>query len=171
MTIRVASADDVAALAQIHVLSWQQAYRGLLPDEYLDSLRWTQRIARWRELIAGQDPPGSATLVVAEDDEVLGFAHVGPTRDDDNRGKAVGELVSIYLRPDAWGRGLGRGLLGDAIALLKQAGNLTATLWVLEGNARAIRFYESNGWTPDGARKQATIAGHPVTEIRYRIGL
>jgi ribosomal protein S18 acetylase RimI-like enzyme len=80
----------------------------------------------------------------------------------------TGELTSIYVSPQHWGTGVGRELLSAATEQLRQAGFTEATLWVLEGNTRARRFYASAGWRPDGARKDAVIAGVPVVEVRYR---
>lgn len=158
MITRLAASDDAAAIAKIHVHSWQQAYRGLLPQDFLDSLNPAQRTAGWRDSIETQDPPTTAIMVIAGEGKIHGFAHVCPTRDNDEERHPVGELTSIYLRPNTWGQGLGQQLIGHAIGLLTEAGNTAATLWVLEENARAIRLYETNGWHPDGATKHATIA-------------
>jgi GNAT superfamily N-acetyltransferase len=160
--------DDAATIAAIHVRSWQQAYRGLLPQDFLDSLDPARRATSWREAIATQSPPAPAVVVIAHDEALLGFAHVCPSRDDDERDNPVGELTSIYLHPDVWGQGLGQQLIAHAVDLLRSAGNTAATLWVLDGNARAIRFYEANGWSADGTTKHDTIADVAVTEIRYR---
>ncbi|MEV6149603.1 hypothetical protein AB0L53_04610 [Nonomuraea sp. NPDC052129] len=51
---------------------------------------------------------------------------------------------------------------------LAQAGYEKATLWVMEANVRARRFYESNGWHSDGSVKQDETRGFVLTEIRYR---
>lgn len=171
MITRIAAPGDAAAIAKIHVLSWQMAYRGLLPQNFLDSLDPARRVLGWRESIETQAPPARTAIVIADPEGILGFAHVCPTRDDDEQGNPVGELTSIYLHPDVWGHGLGRQLTGYAVELLREAGNLSATLWVLHGNARAIRFYEAHGWKPDGAVKHASIADIPVTEARYRTPL
>ena len=168
MITRVAAVKDAAAIAQIHVWSWQQAYRGLLPQEFLDALDPASRTPSWRRSITNQSPPTRACLVIADTEQILGFAHICPTRDDDAQNNAVGELASIYLHPDAWGDGLGRQLMAEALELLREAGNAEVTLWVLQGNARAIHFYEADDWSPDGATKEATIADATVTEVRYR---
>ena len=43
-----------------------------------------------------------------------------------------------------------------------------ATLWVLDTNERARRFYEAGGWRLDGADKVDTIGGVGIREVRYR---
>jgi ribosomal protein S18 acetylase RimI-like enzyme len=83
----------------------------------------------------------------------------------------VGEVTTIYVLPQAFGQGIGRELMRAALTTMTEAGYVEATLWVLADNERAIAFYGAGGWQPDGSRKQDTIAGVPVTEIRYRHAL
>lgn len=54
------------------------------------------------------------------------------------------------------------------LELLKKADWPVVTLWTLELNQRARRFYERAGFELDGARKQLTIAGVELWEVRYR---
>ncbi|MBK1784539.1 GNAT family N-acetyltransferase [Prauserella cavernicola] len=159
---RPAGPADAGAIGRVHVNSWRSAYAGLP----LQGLSITQRQDRWRELLVG-DELRANVLVLVDGGSVVGFACAGPSRDADAR-PDTGELMSLYLDPAAWGRGFGRMLHDDALALLRSAGNRTATLWVLNSNARARRFYEKAGWRADGATKMDTIAGGPpLTEVRY----
>jgi len=157
---------DAAAIAAVHVGTWQGAYRGLLPDEHLDALdvaRWT---AGWQRLLTG-DRARSATLVAVAGERVVGFVDVVPSRDDDAAADTA-EVTSIYVLPTAWGTGAGRGLMAAAVDSSRSQGFRAATLWVLRGNERARRFYERAGWSVDGATKTDVVAGAPVTEVRYR---
>ena len=64
---------------------------------------------------------------------------------------------------------LRRAAVGDARdeePAAPEAGELH--LWVVEGNARARRFYEREGWAPDGAAKEDEFGGQVVREVRYR---
>jgi GNAT superfamily N-acetyltransferase len=168
--LRIATADDTDALAAVHVASWQAAYRGLLPDEYLDGLTAASRREIWARTLSATEWPARGTLL-AETDEgtVLGFASVCPTRDGD--GDGAGEVSGIYVHPSSWGAGVGRQLMDGAVVALRSAGFRQATLWVLEGNVRARDFYARTGWAADGARKDDVVAGVPVTEVRYRRNL
>lgn len=167
VVIRTAVAEDAAAIAAVHVASWQGAYRGKFPDEVLDGLDVARRTAGWRRYLQ-QD--GQVTFVAEDDDRITGFVHLGAARDDDVDA-ATGEIIAIYARPEAWGTGTGRDLMAAAVASLRAAGFRSATLWVLESNARARRFYELAGWAPDGATKDDVVAGVPVSEVRYRRAL
>ena len=93
----------------------------------------------------------------------LGFASTGPSRDE----PGVGELYAIYVDPDEWSRGAGRALIARAEERLAEE-YAEATLWVLEDNPRARRFYEAAGWRTDGARQAVERLGVSPPEIRYR---
>lgn len=91
---------------------------------------------------------------------------VQASRDEDGAG--VGEVTAIYLLDSHWGQGAGRELMAAAVEHLGAAGFTEATLWVLESNARARRFYEAAGWRPDGTVKVDESRGFPLREVRYR---
>ena len=163
MLLRPAEPGDEAEVAGVHVRSWQVAYRGLLPDDYLDGLRPEDRAARYS---FGDSGPGRpATVVAIDDGAICGFATVGPSPDDDRPG--AGELHGIYVDPTTWGRGVGRALMADARERLGVQGFETGLLWVLVGNERAARFYRIDGWLPDGSRRFAEVHGVTVDEVRY----
>ena len=158
MEIRYAgSEDDWADIGRIYQKSWQWAYRGLLPQPYLDALS----PERWGD---GAKHPNLHTLVCAEEGRLVGVSAFCPSRFPAYAG--WGEIVSLYLLPEAAGRGLGRALLAAASAGLREMGYADQFLWVLEGNARAIRFYERAGFVPSGDVLPDTIGGKPVRELR-----
>lgn len=150
-------------MAGVHVCSWQVAYRGLLPDEYLDGLRAEDRAARYSFDLVGPDRP--ATTVALEGDEICGFATTGPAR---GGARTIGEVYAINVDPKAWGRGVGRVLMANARSRLSGLGFTEALLWVLVGNDRAERFYRAGGWLPDGRRREEDVWGIRVREICYR---
>jgi len=78
---------------------------------------------------------------------------------------------AIYALPGAWGTGAGRRLMAAVLDALPGEGFGQVTLWVLDSNARARRFYERAGFAPDGARKTEQYAGATITEARYRRAL
>jgi GNAT superfamily N-acetyltransferase len=170
MKLREAEMDDAMGIAVVHVRSWQAAYRGLLPQDFLDGLDPVCRCAMWKRILSSPGPRDHT--VVAEDaGEVVGFANVCPSRDDDATAATVGELTSIYLLSSVWGQGVGRQVMDGAVSSLVEDDFAEATLWVLEGNARARRFYEAGGWSPDGAVKEDIIRGSTIREVRYRRAL
>jgi GNAT superfamily N-acetyltransferase len=168
VSTRLAQVSDARAIAVVHVRSWQAAYRGLLPQDYLDRLDPDQRIARWEEQLRQAQGPRQAVVVAEDAGELVGFAHACPARDADLDPAITGEVASIYLLREARGQGLGRQLMTAALAVLTAAGFREAVLWVLDINARARSFYQAGGWRPDGSVKQDELAGFPLREVRYR---
>jgi GNAT superfamily N-acetyltransferase len=103
---------DAEGIARVHTLSWQAAYRDLVPAEYLDTLAWEPRALRWGQQLAEPACPGGAVVVAVDAaDSVHGFANVGQPRDDALRDRDVGELYALYLAPTLWRRGVGTRLL------------------------------------------------------------
>jgi GNAT superfamily N-acetyltransferase len=158
-------------IAIVHVRSWQAAYCGLVPQDYLDSLDAEQRYPVWKRILGEAEWPRAGTFVAADGRDVVGFAHICPTRDADQDPARAGELAAIYLVPEAWGTGLGRELMTSGLSALSDAGFGEATLWVLDTNSRARRFYEAGGWHADGAVKQDGSRGFVLNEVRYRRSL
>jgi GNAT superfamily N-acetyltransferase len=160
MQVRIARGTDATAVERIRVDAWRVAYRKLLPPDELDAMAVDP--TRW--LVRFETPPTGWTGLVAErDGQVIGFAVVGPSRDESE----VGELYAIYVAPAAWSTGAGRALIEGAERQLATEYDV-ATLWVLKGNDRACRFYERSGWSPDGATKTEERWGVPSPELRYR---
>jgi len=146
--IRAGTQQDAEATARVHVDSWAAAYT-------LDGPALEQRLDLHRRF-----PP---SFVAEVDGEIVGFVGVGPSRDPD----AEGELYTIYVHPDHWGAGVGRELIGAGEERLRELGYGRVVLWVLDGNERAQRFYESAGWAADGERRTIEFVGRSIPEVRY----
>jgi ribosomal protein S18 acetylase RimI-like enzyme len=166
MLIRTAQPDDAPSIAQVHVETWREAYRGQIPDAVLDSLSLERRTAFWREQLTQPRGP----IFVAEQASVFGFCDLLPSRDPDANPQAVAEIAAIYVLPQRWRQGAGRALCEQALAEAQQQGYASVTLWVLQSNEAARRFYEAMGFRPDGATKtKQTADGSDLHEVRYRI--
>lgn len=165
IAVREPTVDDADAIALVHVTAWQAAYRGVMPDDFLDGLDVTTRAGQWREGLVA--PTEVRRWVATLDGDVVGFAVAGPVRDAD-LGPDVGELWAINVAPTAWRGGAGTALIDAAVGELRSRGHDSAILWVVRENDRARRFYESAGWSPDGAEKTGEFGGAEVVEVRYR---
>jgi ribosomal protein S18 acetylase RimI-like enzyme len=161
---RPAVPSDADAIARVHAASWQEAYRDLLPSDFLAGLSVESRAARWVANLAGVT--ATRTRVALVDGEVCGFASVGPCRDPDLDGSGAWEVYALYLSPGVLGRGIGRDLMAAALGDVPPEAT-TVTLWVLAGNVRARAFYEAAGFVADGRRQDIEIGGVTVTEVRH----
>jgi len=166
MIIRLATLPDARQIAEVHVSSWQHAYRGLVPDSYLDRLSVDKREIAWQRAIS----EGLPELWVAEQDaRILGWVAFGPSRDG-NASASVGEIEAVYILPDYWRQGIGRGLWQIAQQRLITRNFSTVTLWVLADNQRAIQFYLTLGFLPShSATKVSERDGKKLTEVRYAL--
>jgi ribosomal protein S18 acetylase RimI-like enzyme len=169
VSVRRAKPRDATGIGLVHVRSWQATYRGHFPQEFLDGLDPKQRAAKWRRYLKESSDDRARLLVTEQNREIVGFANVGPCRDEQLT--TAGEVRAIYLLPEYWDRGLGRELMAAGLDALTSAGFPEAILWVLAANDRARRFYDAGGWIADGAVKEDEGFGFPIREVRYRRAL
>jgi ribosomal protein S18 acetylase RimI-like enzyme len=162
--IRRARLEDAAAIAAVHVRTWQSAYEHVFGAERLAGLDLAARegLARRFATDPGQD------AFVAEDDDgrIVGFVATGPPEEEGEER----ELYAIYVLPEAWGTEAGSGLMRAAVEALRARGAADAILWVLDDNPRARRFYEREGWYADGSAESEYL-GLTVPLVRYRLTL
>lgn len=167
IAVRQVAADDVRAIALVHVEGWRWAYRGLLPDALLDGLSADRREAMWRTTLSAPDTEARVWLA-ERDGRAVGFAATAPVRDAGHP-PGTAELTAIYLARDAAGTGTGRALLAQATGDLRRRGFRGAVLWVFAANLRARRFYELAGWRLDGATRRVERGGAELAEVRYAL--
>ena len=161
--IRLATDADLDVVAAIHVRSWQAAYRGQLPDAYLDALDVENRAAMWRRIVA----KGTVEIGVHEiEGRIVAFLCISASRDAD-AAAGTGEVSALHVDPAAWRGGLGRQLMDWAKDVARRRGWKLLTLWVLRDNVRARRFYEAVGFHTEGTTHERVFDGIPAPEVRY----
>ena len=162
--IRDATAADAAAIAGIHVRSWQSAYRGMIDDDVLDGLSVAGRTSAWTERLRSPRAQGAIpfTLVAERDEQLLGFCHAARLDDD-----AAATIGALYLEPGQLRIGLGSTLLRAALDRLRAADLDDVVLWVLAANHGARAFYGRFGFGDDGGRERF----HGASKIRMRTSL
>ena len=165
--VRRGSEHDATRIAEIHVKAWQATYRGMVPDDFLASLDPVRRAVMWKEFLTS---PDQAVFVALRDSRIVGFCDVMHSRDA-AASPEIGEIATIYVDPDDWGRGAGSSLMAAALEHAEVHGFREITLWVLSLNLKALQFYEKLGFEPDGAEKTDTRRGFPLHEVRYRLEL
>ena len=153
--IKLAETDEeLCGRGYVHCTSWQEAYRGIVCDRYLDTMTVEATTARARQFPEN-------TLIAKDKEKVVGFAVYGPSRDEDLMD--AGEVIAIYVLSEYYDRKIGLRLLNEAISRLKEYN--TIFVWVLEKNERAIRFYQRYGFEFDGCKKEWNL-GTPVSIVR-----
>lgn len=144
LRLRPAGPGDAQGCATVHHTSWVETYSELLPASHWETDTLELRAETWRRWLDG----GTAVTVAESGEQIIGFAmaHTG-RRIGDHAPVRDRELYSLYVLAAHHGGGAGQALLEAVLP----AGT-PAQLWVAEQNPRARRFYERNGFTPDGAR-------------------
>ena len=166
MKIKRAEIYDAPVISKIHALSWKSAYKGLVPQQYLDELNddfWTNAFEDW----ISND---KVTVQIMYDNELpIGCIAYGTSRDTTL--PDWGEIVSIYFLPDFMGKGHGKDLVDLALSELKTQNIREVYVWVLDGNQPARRFYEKSGFHCNDDKYSLEILGKALTDIRYIIHL
>ncbi len=164
--VRRAEVSDAAAIAALQVRSWQVAYRGIVPDAFLDDLAEDAWLERWTNQLAtaGRDGVHQLVSTDARDGPPRAVAACGPAMEP--TAALTGQLYVLYADPRHWGCGHGAALLHRVHGLLAADGNSRGLLWVAAANARSIEFYEHHGWTRDGRTQLEEVAGAIFDEVR-----
>ena len=180
LLIRTAEFDDADAIGALHVASWRDSYRGMIPDAVLDGPLLDEQRPVWRQVLA-IGPAGRLVLVAtprvsdaappasapAEPPRLLGFVSAGRLR---GRGAAGGrfdaEIYTLYVAKTSRGQHLGCRLIASAAMRLQLFGHASVMLWTLAANDPARAFYERLGGEIAGQREER-VAGALLDEVGY----
>ncbi len=158
ITYRTATVADVDRIAALHARSWQETYRGIMPNDFLDDEVEDERLEVWQERFAEQPP--NRQIIVAEDrEQLVGFACVCRGSDP-----VYGALLdNLHVASTYKGRGIGRRLIKRAAGWVQQREPASPFyLWVYEQNHPARAFYDSLG-----AINQERVRGESGIVLRY----
>jgi putative acetyltransferase len=142
--LRPYRAEDEDAAIEVWRQTWQQAY---------PAIDFTARVAWWRERWRNELVPNAAIIVAEQADALIGFVTIDGS----------GYLDQLVVSPDHWGSKLASALVDEA----KRLSPAGVTLLVNKDNARAIRFYERNGFEHAGEDVNPT-SGRPVLRMKWR---
>lgn len=153
MNIRQAKKSEWSVIADIHIESWQDAYRNVLPDQYLKCHAASDIRTFWSKKCVKADD----LILIAEDGDIIGFIAIWCRPD--------AFIDNLHVKPIHRSKKIGRALMQAAARELILNGKNSAYLWVFVSNQAAIRFYEGLG----GERKETArknIFGHLVPSIK-----
>jgi L-amino acid N-acyltransferase YncA len=169
MTIRRATLADVPIITQVHIATWQHAYRGIVAQTTLDALDEPASVARRTANWASSVQNSAQFFYVAEDTAgaVVGFAVGGKCRNTQPEFAAYdGEIYALYILPTQQRGGMGRGLVRAIVQDLQGAGYQRLLIWVLRDNHSGRAFYERLGGQFVG-ELSFEINGQPLIEVGY----
>lgn len=101
----------------------------------------------WRPALV--DPKDRETVIGYKESDLVSVFRIGK----DSLNETRGHLYSLYVAPEAAGRGHGRASLKEAIARLVAKNESEVSLWVFDKNSLAKSLYLSAGFIPTGASR------------------
>lgn len=155
---RFLETDNIDDVSFVYAQSWKTAYKGIIPQEYLDRIHET----RWSGILVNEL---SNLWIVCDGKKIIGSSTYAPAKNKEYCG--WGEIISIYLLPSYFHRGIGTKLLRASMNELFSMGYDNLYLWVLEENHLARQFYEKNGFKFNGDTLESVIGGRSLNELRY----
>jgi len=157
-----AGPDDAWDLAEIHVASWRESYRGLIADSYLDRMSVPLHARRFTRALT-EPGPHDATLAAADREGLVGYVAGGPSR---TRRRGEAEIQTLYVRRTAQHAGLGRRLVVACARVFADQGARSLMISTLRDNLPARGFYEHLGGQADEPRPEPGPGG-VVYEVGY----
>lgn len=164
--VRYAVPEDARSISEVHVKAWQVGYCCLVPLGALKRLSVSAREAMWREsLVERQHPQLLRQVEVAVlGTSIIGFVAAG-TAPPHRLDLGCGQVYALFVDPAHWSEGVGGALLEAATTRLEGLGLRRGSLWMIEGNGRALRFYESHGWMLTGESRRVEMEGLPDFDL------
>ena len=150
MQIFYADIKDCDSLGLIQSESWKEAYKGIVPNSVLKDMTPENCSKKFNFLFSNES--GKVALI-KDENQIRGFICFGPNRDEDLN-SSYGEIWGVYLLPTFWGQGIGTQLSSWAMKELQKMGFHEVSLWVLEENINARKFYKKMGFINDGKIKE-----------------
>lgn len=165
VSVRIAWADDAAAIAELQLRTWREAYSGLVPDEALPTdVEATARA--WRASLSAPKDARNRVLVALERNRVVGFAITSPAADPDCDPVRDAELMEFTVDPGERGKGHGSRLLQAAIDTMRADRFTRSVLWAIASDDALRRFLTDAGWAPDTAHRELDLDGAGTTLVK-----
>ena len=164
MFLRPATPGDAEGIDAVRIRAWNETYRGVMPDAFLDAFSKESRVEAWRTRLTTPQDRWTFYVALNDNSEVVGFAGAGPTREAALT--TDGEVYAINLVMQATRKGLGTRLMGAMVDGLIGHGFKSVGLWVIERNLGARWFYERLGGVI-AAKHEQDFGGKALVELGY----
>ncbi len=165
--IRKAVVTDASAIATININTWKVAYKGIIPQDHLDSLSINDKIPRWEKAIKDLTVNKKELFVAEISDingcEIVGFSMGGPSNFEEY--KIDGDLHAIYILPKYWKQGIGTLLFNSVIKFFLSMKFKSMVIWALKENS-AGDFYKKLGGIPK-FHKTLTYGGKELEVLGF----
>ncbi len=161
ITLTEITINDLDTVVKIHCEGWRDAYKGFMDEDYISRKNGTRR-AKWESILA--ESPAEKHFLIRDGDVPVGMISLDSPREGAD-GETY-EIFGLYILPEQMRKGYGRAAVALAEEKIRGVGYGKISLWVLEPNERARRFWEAMGFAPDGTEK-TSYYDRPITVLRY----
>ncbi len=165
VSVRIAWADDAAAVAALQARAWRTTYAGLLPDETL-ALDPEATAQAWSAALRAPGDARNRVLIALERNRVVGFAVLSPATDPDCDPVADAELQELVVDPDERGKGHGSRLLQAAVDTMRADRFTRSVTWTMATDDQLRRFLTDAGWGADSAHRELDLDGTGATTVK-----
>ena len=162
IAIRLAKPADAFDMAEVHMRSWEVAYKDIIPMDYIKAKNAT-RHELYQRIITDEN---TMQYVIQVDNKTVGIMGVGEPKDDD-ADESYYELHGIYLHPDYYRKGIGTQAVDFAFDKARKLGKRYMNVWVLAENYNSINFYKKCGFIADGKTRIRDF-GKDIDSMRMR---
>lgn len=163
-TFRAATSLDANAIARLQIENWRDAYRGILPDWYLDGAIEDERMDLWKSRLSGIAAERQQAVIAEASGEAAGFACV--LLDKEPEWGAC--LDNLHVLPPWRRSGIGRTLFSKVTRWVRATSpDAPIHLWVFEANTTARGFYTVLGGELIEVKKREILPGIAVSSCLY----
>ncbi|MFA0057953.1 GNAT family N-acetyltransferase [Vibrio echinoideorum] len=153
--VRKARLSDIQEIALIHVQSWKSAFKGLMPERYINSYTFEDRKTEWLSIL---NSGSESVIIVEENNKLVGFLSY-------SENVHFLYLSKLYLCPSIYGKGVGCILMKELESNAQLASIDLIRLYVLDSNQSAIKFYSKQGFEFGDGFESEEFEGETIIDL------
>jgi GNAT superfamily N-acetyltransferase len=166
LSVRVAWADDAAAMADVQVRAWRLRYADVLPRDLLRGLDPQAFTEQWHMSLTRAKDARQRALVALDRNHIKGFAVTEPASDPDCDPVADAEISEFVIDPEAISNGHGSRLLQACVDTMREDGFSRGTVWLSATDDSLRKFLLKAGWATDGAHRELDLEGDGSIRVK-----
>lgn len=151
---------DLEDMVRIHCEAWKSAYRGIISDDFIQRKN-RSRYEKWRGILSVEN---RKHYIIRRNGIAVGMISMDLPREVAE--PETYEIFGLYILPEYERMGYGTAAFRFAENRIRETGYRKISLWVLEPNLPARKFYEKLGFTADGAER-TSYYDKPIRLLRY----
>ena len=161
IVIRNVKKEDIPNVVDLNIEAWRKAYKGIIDDEFLDSMDRDIIIERRKN-----DYQNGCFIVAENNNQIVGFCRYDDKVNSEDSSDFDCEIIALYVKYDLKGQGIGREMINYVKTDLKKKGKNKLIVWCLKENYPSRKFYEKMGGLIIGEHN-TTFGGKEYPEVGF----